>query len=117
MKRSTKAALLSALVLPGSGHIFLKKYIAGCILAGMSLAGLYYLASRAIEQALQIAEKIQAGSLPLDPGSVLELISKQPTQIALQRLSIATSVFIIIWLISIIDSYRIGYMQERRKTY
>ena len=46
MKKSTKAALLSAFVLPGAGHIFLKKYIPGVALVGASLGGIYYLTSK-----------------------------------------------------------------------
>ena len=33
MKKSMKAALLSAFVFPGAGHFFLKKHITGTVLA------------------------------------------------------------------------------------
>ncbi len=113
MKRSTKAALLSALVLPGAGHIFLKRYISGLILAAVSLAGLYYLSSKAIESALLIAEKIQTGTLPPDAETIMALASKQPIGAEPLLLNIAAAAFIIAWLIGIVDSYRIGYLQEK----
>ena len=42
MKKSTKAALLSALICPGAGHIFLKKYIRAMLLVAATLAGVGY---------------------------------------------------------------------------
>ena len=38
MKRSTRAVLLSGLVFPGLGHIFLKQYLRGSILVLIALA-------------------------------------------------------------------------------
>jgi len=108
VKKSTKAALLSALVFPGVGHFFLKKYITGVILAGASFAAIYYLTSKTVEKVLQITEKIQSGGVPLDVEAITELVSQQSTGADTQLLNIATATFIICWLIGIIGSYRAG---------
>ncbi len=113
MKRSTKAVLLSALVFPGVGHIFLRKYIPGVALVGASFAAIYYLMSKTVEKALQITEKIQSGDVQLDVEAITELISKQSTGTEAQLLNIATAAFIICWLIGIIDSYRVGCAQDK----
>ena len=115
MKKSIKAALLSAFVFPGVGHIYLKKYIPGMVLVGVSLAGIYYLTSKAVDRALQIVEKIQSGDVPLDVTAITELVSKQASGAEAQLLNIATTVIFICWIIGIIDSYRIGREQDKNE--
>ncbi len=112
MKKSTKAALLSAFVFPGAGHIFLKKYIPGVALVGASLGGIYYLTSKTVEKGLRIAEIIQSGDVQLDVAAITELVSKQPTSTEAQLINIATVILIISWLIGIVDSYRVGRLQD-----
>jgi uncharacterized membrane protein len=113
MKRSTKAALLSALVFPGAGHMFLKKYLAGALIIGTSIAAVYYLLSKSLEMASQITEELQRGNIQLDIETITELVSKQSTAADVQLLNIATAAFFICWLIGIIDSYRIGRTQDK----
>ena len=113
MRKSTKAALLSALVFPGAGHFFLKRYITGTVLTGAAFASLYLLISKTVERALQITEKIQLGEVPPDVAAITELVLKQPTGTEAQLLSIASIVLIISWLIGIVDSYRVGRPQGK----
>ncbi len=113
MTKSTKAALLSALVFPGAGHFFLKKYITGTILAVATLGSLGVLTSEIFARANQIAEKIQNGQVPLDVAAITELITRQPAGSEAQLLNIASAVLLIVWLIGIVDSYRVGYLQDR----
>ena len=106
-----KAALLSAFVFPGVGHFLLKKYIPGTILAGSAFAGLYFLIAKTVERTLQIIDKIQGGEI-LDITAISELLLKQPTGTEAQLLNTATAVLTISWLIGIVDSYRIGRVQD-----
>ncbi|NNK94696.1 MAG: hypothetical protein HKP41_10130 [Desulfobacterales bacterium] len=108
MSKAIKAALLSALVFPGTGHFFLKKHIIGTLLAGAASASLYLVLSRMLERALQIGEKIQRGEVQLDVAAIIELVFNQPTGTDVQLLNVAWAVLIISWLISIVDSYRVG---------
>ncbi len=113
MKKSTKAALLSALVFPGTGHFHLKKYIPGVVLAGSAGVGLYFLITKTLERTLQIVDKIQGGEVQADIAAISELLLEQPTGAEAQLLNAATAVLIISWLISIVDSYRIGRVQDK----
>jgi len=61
-----------------------------------------------VQKALQIGELIQSVEVQLDVAAITELISKQPTGTEAQLFNVAWTVFIISWLIGIIDSYRIG---------
>jgi len=108
MKDATKAALLSTLVFPGTGHFFLKKHLPGTLLAGSAFASLYLVFSRMLERTFQIAEKIQSGEIQPDVAVIAELILKQPAGTDVQLYTTAWTVLIISWLIGIVDSYRIG---------
>lgn len=110
MAKSTKAALLSALVFPGAGHFFLKKHITGAVLAVAALVPLYLIISKMIERAVQITDQIMRGTVPLDLVAITEYISKQPAGTRL--LNIAWVVLVISWLLAIVDSYRIGLSQD-----
>ncbi len=112
MKKSTKAALLSAFVFPGAGHIYLKFYVSGLLLVGASSAGIFYLILNIIEKALQIVEEIQLGHVQADATAINQLLSNQPTGNESQLLSIVTIAIAICWSIGIIDSYRIGRAQD-----
>lgn len=112
-----KAALLSAFVFPGVGHIYLKRYLHGIFLSGVSLVGSYYLLSKTVERSLQIVEKIQSGDVQLDVTAITELVSKQAIGTDAQLLNIATAVIIICWIIGIIDSYRVGCVQDKTNNF
>jgi len=111
MNRSMKSALLSAFVFPGVGHVYLKRYIAGALLAATASISLYFIVSTAVERALQIADKIQSGEIQPDIAVITELVAKQAPGTEAQSVTIATAVLIIAWLIGIVDAYRVGRLQ------
>ena len=113
MNKSTKAVLLSALVLPGAGHIFLKKYIMAFVLVGVSICGVYYIMSIALSKATEIMHKIQLGEVQPDLISIMELVSKQSSITDAQSVNIATTSILVCWVIGIVDSYRVGRLQEK----
>jgi len=113
LKKSTKAALLSAFIFPGVGHVYLKKYMVGASLAGVSFAAIYYLVAKAVETALEITGKIQSGDVPLDIGAITELVSQQSSGADARMLNVATTALGICWLIGIVDSYRAGRAREQ----
>jgi len=113
MKKSTAAALLSAFVFPGAGHLYLKKYIPGIVLIGALLVAVYYVITKSIESALQIVDKIQTGDVPLDAAAITELVSKQSAGTDSQLIKFATLAILICWVFGIIDSYRVGRMRDK----
>jgi K+-transporting ATPase c subunit len=115
MKKSTKAALLSALVFPGAGHIYLKKYLTGSALIGVSFAGLYYLISRAAEEASQLSTQIQSSAAPPDITAITDMVSKWSSSSQGQLLSNITMIITICWIAGIIDSYRLGIKTDKNE--
>lgn len=106
MKRSTKAVFLSGFVFPGIGHLYLKRYVRGILLSGGAAAAIYFIVSSAVNTALEVAEKIQSGGVPLDVAAITNLVSQQSPG-SEQSLNIATIVLVALWLIGIVDSYRL----------
>ena len=108
MKKPMKAALISALVFPGAGHFFLKKYPAGIILACASSASLYYIVKKTIENAMQIVGDMQNSGAQLDVMALTDLVSKQTANHDSNMISFATIAFVVCWFVGIFDSYREG---------
>lgn len=115
MKKSTKAVLLSALIFPGTGHLYLQKYISGTVLFGTALAGVGYSVSRTVEIISRVLGEIQNGAVPLDAAAIAELVSRQSTGPQVQLLNIATAVLAVCWLVGAVDSYRLGRQLERQE--
>ena len=60
MSRALKASLLSALVLPGAGHLYLRRYLRGLVLAALALAALWFV----LAETLAVATGRAADLLP-----------------------------------------------------
>jgi len=117
MTKSSKAVLLSALVFPGAGHLFiLKKHITGTVLVCASLAALYLIAADILEKALAIVEKIERGEVSPDVTAIAELLSRQPVGNESPLLEAALPVLLICWVIGIADSYRCGRVLDKQES-
>jgi hypothetical protein len=112
VKRSTKAVLLSGLIFPGIGHIYLKLYAHGVMLSAGAASAIYYIVSVMVSTALEVAEKTQSGGLALDMGGITELVSQQFSS-AEQPMNVAMIVFAALWVAGVADSYRQGRAQEQ----
>ncbi|HEX2585020.1 MAG TPA: hypothetical protein VHL14_07805 [Steroidobacteraceae bacterium] len=107
MKPSAKAALLSGLVFPGAGHIYLKRYATGIALIIIAVVATYSLLADAVHVAFAISDKITNGDVPLDVTAISGMVEQQSQQVMTSS-TIATYALGLSWLIGIIDSYRIG---------
>jgi hypothetical protein len=113
MKRSTKAVLLSCLVFPGVGHMVLKSYLRGSVLLLSALVALSVVVTKAIKQALTIVDRINSGEISVDAGGITELASMPTSGAEGSMLNFAGLVFTVVWIIGIVDSYRLGIIQEK----
>lgn len=112
MKISTKAALLSGLVFPGIGHMYLKQYIHGVILSLGAASAIYFIVSVVVTTALEVSEKIQGGNVPLDMGAITDLVSQQLSG-AERSMNVVMIGLVVIWVIGVADSYRQGRAIEK----
>ncbi|NOX68078.1 MAG: hypothetical protein GXP15_02740 [Gammaproteobacteria bacterium] len=113
MKKSTKSALLSALVFPGLGHLLLKHYLRGSILIVVALTASTAIVTIVVRQALAIIDQISLGDNPVDVGSVVTMASNSTSDSASVIVNLSAIVLGLCWLFGIIDSYKLGVKQEQ----
>jgi hypothetical protein len=108
MKPAVKAALLSALVFPGLGHIYLKRYGRGIVLVLLVLSGFGYAVGTATMSALDNLRKMQRMG-PVDMSALPDLAASSAASSSSSPFSDVILVLVVCcWLFSIIDSYRMG---------
>lgn len=103
MRLFTKPVLLSALVFPGAGHLYLKKYVRAALFILVSLFALSFILAEAISHAQVISAQILSGELRPDANTILEAVRSRPVS---KHLFTINCILFIIWLIAIIDAYR-----------
>jgi hypothetical protein len=112
MKKSSKAALLSGLVFPGIGHIFLKEYLRGSVLVVLSLAALSVVVVNAYKHAMLIVDRVVSGDVSMEAGAIAQAVSNSTTAADSFVENFAVIVLVGCWLVGIMDSYRLGAVQE-----
>jgi hypothetical protein len=115
MKASYKAALLSMLVFPGVGHLYLKKYSRALGIIFPVFIGFGYMIWSAVASALDRFEeamvKVRGGTPNLHELSDIFGLKISPIG------PYSEAVFygiICIWIFAVIDAYRIGKQRELR---
>ena len=111
MGRSINAMLLSALVLPGAGQIYLKHYGRGFVLIGVSLACLWILLDRTMQLASTVLGQLEAEGGAIDAAHIAELVSQASNAAASPIVTVATLGLAGCWLTGIVDAYLLGKPQ------
>jgi hypothetical protein len=108
MKTPLKAALVSAFVFPGVGHIMLKKYLSGCALLASFAIALYVYLNDIIDKVQQVLTQVQSGSIPLTVDAITSALATVSTGLTMQTLNNISYLLLLIWLLSIADAYRVA---------
>ncbi|MBX2808553.1 MAG: hypothetical protein KTR20_07965 [Cellvibrionaceae bacterium] len=108
MKPATKAALLCALVFPGSGQFYLKHRLRGLCFSSVAAIALFVLITAAIEVANALAAEIVSNPSALDIMAIHTLIEQSMTVFQQTPPRIAKAAIIVVWLWSSIDAYYLG---------
>ena len=111
MRKSTAAVMLSALVFPGIGQLYLKRWSLGLVLMGVAASATYFIISVTLTIALELSAKIQSGIIPADIGAIAKLVSQQLSASA-QTTNVATTVLLVCWVIGVVSAYRQGRALE-----
>ena len=116
MKKSYKAALMSAFLFPGTGQFYLKRYWQGLIIMGISIAGVAYIIWQATIKALSLMDntllKMQQGGNADIQGITAMVNSKVKSSSPYG--DIILFVIICCWIYAIIDTYISGKKQEHQ---
>ena len=110
MTNSLKAAILSGLVFPGMGQIFLKHYKRAVVIIVGTLAGMALIIVEAVQLGLAIMEKIMSEGGAID----METISAAATQAvnSLFTFNLGFLLIILFWSIGTVDAYRLGKKKD-----
>lgn len=105
MKKPVNAILLSALVFPGAGHVYLKKTKTGLTLISLTLLSLIYIIADIMDRAFDVVEQIQMGNVPPDTATITAMVEQQPGG---EWLGMASYTIVICWLFGIVGCYLLG---------
>lgn len=84
----------------------------GLLLSAGAATAAYLIVTSAVHTALEIAEKIPDGGVPLDVGAIAELVT-QRSRSSEESGSPASIALLALWVIGIFDSYRVGRALEK----
>ncbi len=115
MKNSLKAALLSALVLPGAGQIMLKRYISGVVFALISIVALSVIVAKIIKLSSLIVAKINSVVLDQSSNSLIGILSNSMVEVNTGVMNTAFLIYLGVWILSILDAYRVGDLIDKKQ--
>ena len=112
MKKSTKAALFSAVIFPGAGLYLLKHYVRASIFFVPALIAIIYIVNGINTVVQEVTAKASANPNALLDTSRLsnEILAGIASHMPFYHQ--ATWLFVISWIISIVSSYFAGKRQE-----
>lgn len=108
ISKSSKAALLSALIFPGVGHISIGYKKRGWLIIATNCVLLYLMISELIEQATKVVERMNESGIKVDAEAISKATSDLVGFSDHLFLNSLLVIFILAWLFSIIDAYRLG---------
>ena len=108
MKKTLTAILLSALIFPGTGHLYLKKPIPGYGLIVTVVLCIIIIVSKLSEQASTIALQLQAEGGVISTERIMELAMETSQNSNNTPTTTAMMIIVACWFLGIIDSYRLS---------
>lgn len=108
MNHSTKAALLSALVFPGVGQISVGYKKRGWSIIGLSVVFLFFIIREILQRAYSMIAEIQKTGTVINVEEISRTTSDLVNFSDNVFLNTVLILFIMGWVISIIDAYQLG---------
>jgi hypothetical protein len=106
MKPTTKAALVSALIFPGLGHLVLKRPLRGCLFIVPALLAIGYLLRTTLALADALVGEINSGKLALDPIEIIARI--HASGVDNPATNAASLAIVLCWVGSVADALWLG---------
>ena len=106
MSRSTTAALLSLLVFPGAGHLYLKRRQRALAFIVPTVVAAGYFVIDATHRATDMANQIMSGSMGMDPAAIAAKLEQAgPTSFLVD---LSTYVMLACWIAAAVDAWLLG---------
>jgi hypothetical protein len=91
----------------------LKAYFRGSALVVLSLAALSVVVTSAYQHALAIVDRVVSGDVSMEAGAIAQAVSDSTTVADSLVENTAVIILLACWLAGIVDSYRLGTVQEK----
>lgn len=101
----SKAILLSALVIPGAGQLYLKRFRTGIVLLTVTLVCFFYILAVAMNAATSALQQIQLQGDMVDMSQITKITSDSVQHATTGGYSLSISLIVICWLYGIVDAY------------
>lgn len=111
MKTSTKAVLLSVLVFPGAGHLYLKRAWRGIVFLAPAMLAVMYIFNQAVEEANRIAAQIFAHPGAIDPVALAAQIEQGSGNTFWAN--VASAVVLLCWVGAAVDAWLLAHRHQR----
>lgn len=111
MQRAVSAALWSALVFPGAGHLYLRRPLRACAFLAPSLVAGYLFFGELMRRAETLADQLLAGKMPLEPAAIAARLEEQGGSSGMTNL--LGVVLFACWVAAIVDSVLVARAQAR----
>ena len=112
MSRSTIALLLSAVVFPGAGHLYLKRRGRALLFIVPALVAVAYFIMDVTRRASDIVDQIMSGSMGTDPMAIAARLEQAgPTSFLLD---LAMYVMLACWIGAAFDAWLLGRQPAAR---
>lgn len=108
MNLATKAALFNALIFPGWGQLYLKKYKKGILIIIATVAGVFSILWSVVQTTINILKIAPFKKGTVTFIAVVQLAINAIKALNLSYLSLILFSMILLWILSIIDAYQIG---------
>ncbi|MFT7562159.1 MAG: hypothetical protein ACI93R_004094 [Flavobacteriales bacterium] len=112
MSKSLKAFIFSALIFPGAGHFVLKRYKTAAAITLATLVIFCILMAYAVQRALGIMDDILDGKLDPINLSFTQVYELSTGGAEPQYITYSSGVLALLWLISLVDIYRIDRLER-----
>ena len=112
MKTATKAALLSGLVFPGTGQIYLKRARGGLTIMALACSGIAIIVWMTIVRMLAALEQIQNQLNQVDMATISNVVLEFSANHSSVYYKPILLFIACCWIFSIIDAYRTGKEKE-----
>ncbi len=106
MNRAVKAVMLSGLVFPGLGQLFLKRPLRALIFLVPALLAAVYFSSAVLEPVFAIAHDIVNGNMAFDPFLIQQRVDD--SKIDTGMLNLAALVMVATWVAGTVDAWLLG---------
>jgi hypothetical protein len=116
METATKAALFSALLFPGWGQIYLRRYKRGIVIILPVLAGMLSICWDVVQAAISILKAAPFKKGTVDISAVIKLSLDSVKALDSIYFSLILLLVVLLWMFSIVDAYQLGKKQMQEIT-